>query len=242
MTGMRSLTQQARYLKLRLLTLTHGSLFSYRFRDSFYTFHQSKLRGDQAEISKRLEIYLPYLKRVKPELREKYALLDCGFGRGDFMQLVRANKISTVVGVDTNADYVLAMQEMGMEAIHEDMIAHLYFSERQYCGISGFHVIEHLTFDQLFDFLLLAHKRLVKGGALILETPNIENIIVSSTSYYYDPTHIQKVAREVIDKLLDYLGFSKIIFLPLHPLKLKPRGDTERFLFGAQDMGIIAYK
>jgi|GEM_PF-2753406 len=234
--------QLAKLFKLHFLRLTRGSIFSFRFRNSFYTFHQSKIRGNSAEISERLEIYLPYLKKVKTQSRTQFSLLDCGFGNGDFLQLVRSNKIANVIGVDTNPDYVLAMQEIGVNAIQRDMITHLYLSNQEYCGISAFHVIEHLSFDQLFDFILLSYKRLVKGGALLLETPNIENIIVSSTSYYYDPTHVQKVAREVMDKLLDYIGFSEIVFLPLHPLKLKPRNDAEKFLFGSQDMGIIAYK
>ena len=158
------------------------------------------------------------------------------------MQLVRSNKLAEVVGGDTNPEFVADVQKLGIAVMRRDMITYLYLSNQQFCGISAFLVIEHISFDALFDFLILAHKKLVKGGVLILETPNIENIIVSSTSFYYDHTHVQKVTREVLDKLLDYIGFSKIIFLPLHPIKPKPKGAVERFLFGSQDMGIIAYK
>lgn len=232
----------AKRLKLLCLKLFYGSLFSFRFLDNFYTFHQEKLRGSLEEISARLVVYLPYLKKVKAPLRSKYPFLDCGFGRGEFIQLIRSHKLARATGVDTNPEFVADAQKLGIEAIRRDMITHLYLSEERYCGISAFHVIEHLTFDELFDFLLLAHKKLVKGGVLLLETPNIENVIVSSTSFYYDYTHAQKLPREVLDKLLDYLGFTKIMFLPLHPIKAKPKGTVERFLFGSQDMGIIAYK
>lgn len=232
----------AKQLKLIILRLLHGSLFSYRFIDNFYNYHQNKLRGSRKDISTRLLVYLPYLKKVKSSLRLKYPFLDCGFGRGEFIQLIRSHKLAQATGVDTNPEFVANAQKLGIEAIRRDMITHLYLSEERYCGISAFHVVEHLTFNELFDFLLLAHKKLVKGGILLLETPNIENVIVSSTSFYYDHTHAQKIPREVLDKLLDYLGFTKIIFLPLHPIKPKPKGTVERFLFGSQDMGIIAYK
>lgn len=232
----------AKRLKLLYLKFFYGSLFSFRFLDNFYTFHQAKLRGSLKEISARLAVYLPYLKKVKAPLRSKYSFLDCGFGRGEFIQLIRSHKLARATGVDTNPEFVADAQKLGIEAIRQDMITHLYLSKEHYCGISAFHVIEHLTFDELFDFLLLAHKKLVKGGVLLLETPNIENVIVSSTSFYYDHTHVQKLPKEVLDKLLDYLGFTRIIFLPLHPIKPKPKGIVERFLFGSQDMGIIAYK
>lgn len=232
----------AKKLKIALLLRLKGSLFSYRFHDQFYNYHQSKLRGSLAAISDRLTVYLPYLKKVKLSLRSQHSFLDCGFGRGEFMNLLRQNKLAQVVGVDLNSDFVADIQEKGFKATKGDMINYLYLSDELYSGISAFHVIEHLTFDQLFDFLLLSYKKLAKGGILILETPNVENLIVSSTSYYYDHTHIQKVTRETLDKLLAYLGFTKVFFLPLHPIKAKPKNEIERYLFGAQDLGIVAYK
>lgn len=232
----------AKQLKLIILRLLHGSLFSYRFRDNFYNYHQNKLRGSRKEISTRLLVYLPYLKQVKSSLRSKYYFLDCGFGRGEFIQLIQSRKLAQTIGVDTNPTSVSELQKLGIMAFRQDMIAHLYLSEQKYCGISAFHVIEHLKFDELFDFLTLAHKKLIRGGVLLLETPNIENIIVSSTSFYHDHSHVQKVTREVLDKLLGYIGFSKIIFLPLHPIKSKPQSEAEKYLFGSQDLGVIAYK
>lgn len=232
----------AKQLKLRILRSLHGSLFSYRFKDKYYNYHQNKLRGSQKEILTRLLVYLPYLKHVKSSLRSKFPFLDCGFGRGEFIQLTQSRKLAQIIGVDTNPASVSDLRKLGVKAYRQDMIAYLYLSEQKYCGISAFHVIEHLKFDELFDFLTLAHKKLIQGGVLLLETPNIENIVVSSTSFYHDHTHVHKVTREVLDKLLGYIGFSKIIFLPLHPIKSKPRSVAERYLFGSQDLGIIAYK
>lgn len=199
----------AKRLKLLFLRVFHGSLFSYRFLDNYYVFHQKALRGSLTDISKRLSIYLPYIKKVKASLRSEYSFLDCGFGRGEFMRLIHANKLTQVTGVDTNPEFVSDLQKLGFNVIRQDMITHLYLSDQKYCGISAFHVIEHLRFEDMFDFFVLAHEKLAEGGVLILETPNIENIIVSSTSFCYDHTHVQKVPREVLAQLLGYIGFSK---------------------------------
>jgi len=88
-----------------------------------------------------------------------------------------------------------------------------------------------LDFSQLFDLLVLCSKKIVKGGVLILETPNVENIKVGSTSFYLDHTHKLKLPSLLLKTLLKYLGFTKIEFLYLHPDKLE-----------AQDLGVVAYK
>lgn len=234
----------AKLMKFHFLYLRNKSLFWHRFSDEFYTFQQDKMRGTPEEIMKKQSIYLRYIKKVPKKTRNKHNFLECGFGRGEFLELIEKEKLVKIIGVDTNKKYVIEARKKGLNVFKKDLISFLYFTEEKYSGISAFHVIEHLNFTELFDFLTMAYHKLAKGGVLILETPNIENIIVSSTSFYYDHTHIQKVPREFIDKLLDYIGFSTIIFLPINPIKPKPKlkNRVEEFMFGAQDMGIIAYK
>lgn len=51
----------------------------------------------------------------------------------------------------------------------------------------GFHIAEHLDVDVLAEIFSEAHRALKPGGILILDTPNPENIVVSSLSSYIDP-------------------------------------------------------
>lgn len=85
-------------------------------------------------------------------------------------------------------------------------------------------------------------KKIVKGGVLILETPNVENIKVSSTAFNFDPTHKLKLPSVLIRILLEYLGFTKIELLYLHPEREAIKNGIDNLLFGAQDLGIIAYR
>lgn len=217
-------------------------LFYPGFADDFYTFHQEKLRGSIDEIKKRQAVYLKYIKIIPKQLTNKYYFLDIGFGRGEFIDLLKGQKLKNVKGVDTNRDYVLKAKQKGYDVYHENALKHLYLSEKQYYGISAFHLIEHIDFNQLFDLLLLCSKKLAKGGVLILETPNVENIKVGSTSFYLDYTHKLKLPSLLLKTLLEYLGFTKIEFLYLQPEREIIENDIEHLMFSGQDLGIIAYR
>jgi O-antigen chain-terminating methyltransferase len=217
-----------RLIKYHLLK--NKGLFFPKYSDDFYTFHQDRLRGPYEEIKKRQSIYLKYLKSIPLSL-QKNCFLDIGFGRSEFIDLLTENRFKHVEGVDINKDYVSKARQKGYQVYHGDGLKHLYLSEKNYYGISAFHLIEHIEFNELFDLFLVCSKKLVKGGVLILETPNVENVRVGSSSFFLDPTHKLKLPSLLIKTLLKYFGFTKIEFLYLHP------NDA-----GAQDLGIIARK
>lgn len=205
-------------------------LFYPRLADDFYTFHQDKLRGSVDEIKKRQSVYLKYIKDIPKPLKDKYYFLDIGFGRSEFISILKEQKFKNIEGVDINKDFVVKAKRNNHHVYCEDVIRHLYLSRKQYYGISAFHIIEHLDFYQLFDLLLLCSKKIIKGGVLILETPNVENIKVGSTSFYFDYTHKLKLPSLLLKTLLEYLGFTRIELLYLHPDE------------NPQDLGVIAYK
>lgn len=230
-----------RRLRFLFCRYTNKPLFWPRFSDQFYIFQQNKLRGDFEEIKKRQEIYLKYIKSIKNK-NVSFPFLDCGFGRAEFLELLRAKHISNTTGVDINENFVKDARKKGFKVVQSDILKYLYLSQEQYSGISAFHLIEHLTLPQLFDFLVMCNQKLIKGGALILETPNTENIRVSSSTFYYDHTHIQKLPKMFLQTILEFIGFTKIEFLYLHPSKLNLSTDIDHLLYGEQDLGVIAYK
>lgn len=217
------------------------SIFFDHVADSFYEFHQNRLRGDETMIKEKQKIYVPFIKKVPKSTLKHYEFLDCGFGRGEFLEILRDLRIPKIIGVDTNKNFVATARKKGFNAIEDDAIKYLYVHEKKYSGISAFHLIEHLTFYELFDFLLICQKKLAKGGILILETPNIENVIVSTRTFYYDPTHIQKVPSIFLLTLLEFFGFKNTTFLPLHASNESKKNEIERLMFGPQDMGVVVY-
>lgn len=218
------------------------SLYWHTHKDEFYLFQQNKLRGTFKDIKQLQKIYLKLIKKIPKNLLDDYYFMDCGFGRGEFLELLKEIGLKKVIGIDLNGDYVKDAKKKGFRVLKGDVLKFLYSYEDKFCGISAFHLIEHFTLPQLFDFLTLCREKLVDGGILIMETPNIENITVSSTTFYYDHTHISKLPKAFIDLLLKFVGFSKIKYIPMHPMRPEIKNDADYVLFGYQDLGIIAYK
>jgi predicted SAM-dependent methyltransferase len=101
------------------------------------------------------------------------------------------------------------------------------FSDAEYIYCE--HFIEHLRFDQGFDFLAACHEALAEGGVLRLSTPNIDWVYL--THFSADTTDVQKrvantfmlnrafygwghqflYSREVLSEVLDAVGFRNII-------------------------------
>lgn len=222
--------------KIRYRLLKNKGIFYPKFVNQWYEYHQSNLRGSINEIKKRQAIYLPYIKQTKN------SFLDVGFGRGEFLEIMKKSGLKNIEGVDNNYLFYKSAKKKGFNVHYADALEFLYTTDKKFSGISAFHFIEHLKFFQLFDFLLMCNRKIEKGGLLILETPNIANLQVSSLNFYYDFSHIQKIPPVLLQYLLRFVGFSKIKFLYLHPIKKKLTGEVDQLIFGAQDLGIIARK
>ncbi|WP_172656331.1 hypothetical protein [Halomonas sp. PR-M31] len=95
-----------------------------------------------------------------------------------------------------------------------------------------------------------AQRVLAPGGVLILETPNPENILVGSHTFYHDPTHLNPLTPTAMSFLLTYHGFAEVEvrrFNP-YPEEAKVPGNdalTERVnghLCGPQDFAVVGLK
>lgn len=217
-------------------------LFYPRFQDELYNFQQEYMRGGSTNIKEEQKVYLKYIKKVPKESLKSFPFLDAGFGRGEFLDVLKEEGIKNTIGVDINKKSVAQALKKGIKAVEEDINKYLYLRTESLSGISAFHIIEHMSFAQFFDFLILARERLVTGGILIMETPNIENILVSNLTFYYDYTHQLKLPSLLIKSLLEFIGFSRVEFLYLHPARNKNVTEYDKLLYGPQDLGIIAYK
>jgi len=229
-----------RYLKFAISK--KRGLFYPKFQDEFYSFQQGYLRGNYKIINERQKIYIPYLLSLPKKIVSQLYFLDAGFGRGEFLDILKKSGIKKIVGVDTNNKSVNQAKKMGTYAINKDVNKYLYLTDKKFVGISAFHLIEHMSFKYFFDFLILSRDKLTDGGILIMETPNVENIIVGNTTFYYDHTHILKLPKLMIETVLKFVGFRKIKFIYLHPAKEKFDSKYDELLYGPQDLAIIAYK
>lgn len=217
--------------------------------DSFYVKFENTFRGSEESIQTRQKVYLPYFKKIKAQSIKK-PVLDIGCGRGEFLSLLQDNDIHSV-GLDLNIAMVNRVIERGGEAYNVDALSYLRRQKSDsLSAITGFHIVEHIPFDQLLDIFNECHRVLTPGGFTLFETPNPENLVVGTHNFYMDPSHLHPIPPALLDFTMNACGFSKTEVKRLHPLdeeklkgtKTKPVDEISKRFYGPQDYAVIAHK
>jgi O-antigen chain-terminating methyltransferase len=217
--------------------------------DALYAALQDEFRGSREEIMGRLSVYLPKIADSGIG-SERMPILDVGCGRGEWLELLREHELKAL-GIDLNRVALAICRERGLPVTEAEAVGHLRsLPEGSLGAVTAFHVIEHLAFPQMLDLLDAARRALKPGGVAIFETPNPNNMFVSSRNFYLDPTHRHPIPPLLGRFLAEARGFERVEILELHPVA--QRADTSmggdvaaRFnecFYGPQDYAIIGWK
>jgi SAM-dependent methyltransferase len=186
--------------------------------DRFYRAFEERYRGSRELVKSRLEAYLPF---VKP-LQEYYpgaSAVDIGCGRGEWLEVLASAGFQPH-GIDLDQDMLQACIEHGLAVVQGDAIAYLSAQpDESQAVVSAFHVVEHISFDQLRSLVSEAMRVLKPGGLLIMETPNPENIVVATRNFYLDPTHQRPLPPDLLAFLPEYYGFAYVKTIRLQETK-----------------------
>ncbi|MCX7956884.1 MAG: class I SAM-dependent methyltransferase [Endomicrobia bacterium] len=220
-------TNKSRYLRIQqnLLseainqTLKEINCFDYdRWKekygdDMFYFLFEQQFRGKSSDIKDRQSIYINYVKQAHLNNQDKI-WLDIGCGRGEFIELLKELNIPCV-GIDINSVNIDICKMKGLNVVREDAIKYLSsVKDKYFSGISAFHVVEHLSRQNLYEFVRLCFCKLAYKGILIFETVNIRNN-VASKNYFIDPTHNLPLMPEFLSMFLEFVGFKEVFVLYL---------------------------
>lgn len=228
---------------------TPGLVSSYSSTlDAFFASFDEHFRGDQRLVRQRLQ---EYLKDVKAQGAgtEGAAILDVACGRGEWLNLLREEGLHAT-GVDSNSILVSQCRDAGLDVVEADLIRHLESLADGSLGVvSGFHIAEHLSIEDLVTFINEVVRVLKPGGLLLLETPNPQNVLVGSCNFYFDPTHRNPLPKSVLKFIVESRGLIVSEVRDLNPSDEKPvAGEselTERFnqyFYGPMDYAIVARK
>jgi O-antigen chain-terminating methyltransferase len=211
--------------------------------DSFYRAFEDRHRGSREIIQARQESWLPFLRALR-EHESAPALIDIGCGRGEWLALARGEGWR-VQGVDLDDAMLAACREAGLDVHRGDALEFLRgLKDAGVNAVTGFHVAEHMPFDVLRELVAQAHRVLRPGGLLILETPNPENLVVGSSAFHMDPTHVKPLPPALLAFVAEFAGFARVATLRLHE-GLAPDAPAELIdvLAGVSpDYAIVALK
>lgn len=215
--------------------------------ESFYSQLEERYRGTREEIKQRVLIYRNDLRAARERTGINGPIIDIGCGRGELLEMVRDDGFHAI-GVDTNDTQLEAARCRGVAVVHGDALDYLRtVGDRTVLAVTGIHVVEHIPFTDLVLLMQEVSRVLKAGGVAIFETPNPHNIIVGATTFHLDPTHVRPLPPEVMQLLLETVGFGEVVQRPLHPsdtLDYMVRHHNldkrlAKLLFGPQDYAAI---
>ncbi len=219
----------------------YKSIYFPAHEEDFYLFQQEKFRGPFDLIKDRQRQYIPYIKSIQ-KAGKNNPFIEVGFGRGEFMELLRENGVQKIIGVETNSKRVKEATDKGFEAYQRNAVDFITQYDGTISGVSAFHVVEHMTFDEIFDLVFAAYQKMVKGGLVIFETPNPENLQVGSWSFYIDHTHVKKLPPKFLASIFEYVGFREVEVVYSSPMKQTFKNEIDKMVYGPFDYAIVAYK
>jgi O-antigen chain-terminating methyltransferase len=88
--------------------------------DNFYRAFEDKHRGSRELIKSRLEIYLPFIEKIK-EIQPKPKTIDLGCGRGEWLELLSENDCEAQ-GIDLDEGMLQACTQRGFNVKRQDAI------------------------------------------------------------------------------------------------------------------------
>jgi SAM-dependent methyltransferase len=212
---------------------------------NFYRAFEDRFRGSRELIKERLKVYQPFLAPLH-SIYSDNAALDLGCGRGEWLELLQECGFQAQ-GVDLDDEMLEACFALDLSVEQCDALLKLKAQPDESLSIvSGFHIVEHIPFADLHVWVAEALRVLKPAGLLILETPNSENIVVGTSSFYLDPTHERPIPHLLLGFLTEYAGFarSKLLRLQESP-KLREASNIAlmQVLGGSSpDYGIVAQK
>jgi 2-polyprenyl-3-methyl-5-hydroxy-6-metoxy-1,4-benzoquinol methylase len=185
-------------------------------------------------------------------------VVDLGFGRGEFMDLLRELGVE-VRGVEPDPELVASARSRGLDVEQGLAVEYLRTVEpASLGGIVMIQVIEHLSPQQVIDFVALAAEKVRPGGKVVLETINPSSLYTYARAFWLDPDHVRPVHPNLLEFLFREAEFSRLAIeyrspvaenealVPLAGDDPQSKALNENFqrigslLFGAQDYAVIA--
>jgi O-antigen chain-terminating methyltransferase len=171
--------------------------------DRLYVGFEDRFRGSVDEIHEKQRVHVPVFAGASD-------VLDIGCGRGEFLALLKAARVSAR-GIDPNAEMVAAARRRGVDAIEADALEYLVsLPDASLGGIIASQVVEHLEPSYLIRLLPITLHKLRPGAPIVLETINPACWLAFFSSYLRDFTHVWPVHPETLQYLLQASGFVRV--------------------------------
>ncbi|TWT40899.1 Ubiquinone biosynthesis O-methyltransferase [Phycisphaerae bacterium RAS1] len=151
--------------------------------------------------------YAHYFRGWLPAAKDaKIVDLACGFGR--LLRFFTKRGYTNVMGVDLSGEEVELARKIHPNVVQANLLDFLKEHQNEFDLITATDIIEHLTKDEVLDFLDGVNGALRPGGRVILQTVNAD-VPWGLMHRYHDLTHELAFNPHSIEWLLHLTGFSE---------------------------------
>lgn len=179
------------------------------FRQALYDRYLSTFKDDGTWKRKQATLHNWCEQNLQPfleKLSEQSRILELGCGEGQMLDFLNKQGFSSVEGVDTSEEQVVAAARYGLQIHHSDVFEFFRSSDNVYDLVLAIDFVEHFTRQELIQLLSGIKEILNKGGYLILRTPNGQGIFAGQI-IYGDLTHLTILTPQSLRQILRFIGF-----------------------------------
>jgi nucleoside-diphosphate-sugar epimerase/SAM-dependent methyltransferase len=142
-------------------------------------------------------------------------ILDISCGPGYMVNLLNQSGYMNVTGIDAMPEKVFWARSKNLNCEGARAFDLLHENRQPYDVIFCEQEINHLTKDEILEFLRLCRKNLQTGGSLIIHSLNGANPIVGSENLALNFDHYNTFTEKSLEQTLHYAGFRNIRIFPL---------------------------
>jgi SAM-dependent methyltransferase len=161
-----------------------------------------------AEVPTLQRTYRRYFRKARALAPRLDAVLEVGAGNGFFLEVVRAEGVATVKGVEPSTAAIAAARADIQPHLVADILRAGLFPPATFDLVCAFQVLDHVP-DPL-DFLRQCHALLRHGGLVLFVVHDVESWsakLMRERSPIIDIEHTYLYSRKTIGALLERAGF-----------------------------------
>ena len=155
-----------------------------------------------------------YLKYIPEDRDTNILVISCG--PGYFVDMLNRNGYKNVLGIDSFPEKVKHAHHRQLNCRVDEAFYHLKTKSESYDAIFCEQELNHLTKDEILEFLGLAWNSIKPGGKLIVHALNGANPITGSEALAQNFDHYNTFTEYSIRQVLQYSNYQEIKVIPLH--------------------------
>jgi len=155
--------------------------------------------------------YFKYIPKYK-----NASILVVSCGPGYFINLLENQGYTDILGIDSDPEKVKYAKRRGLNCQTEHALAFLKNNQKLFDAIFVEQEINHLTKDEILNFLKLCWDNLNNNGILIVHSLNGANPITGSEALAQNFDHYNTFTEYSLRQILSYASFQEIRVIPLN--------------------------